>query len=123
MQEKPTPVHPTEIRTSISPSSEVELNTTSTLANYATEAAAFVRKYDVNEDQCTSLLLSYTNAHSHSYPMLIGDHFDEDMKNQMALFLAQKYMVDFNSSHCTPLSPSLFRLPWDLASDPDYVKV
>nr|CAD7570489.1 unnamed protein product [Timema californicum] len=35
----PTPVHPTEIRTSISPSSAVELNTTGTLANYATEAA------------------------------------------------------------------------------------
>nr|CAD7424966.1 unnamed protein product [Timema monikensis] len=31
-------VHPTEIRTSISPSSAVELNTTNTLANYATEA-------------------------------------------------------------------------------------
>nr|CAD7396801.1 unnamed protein product [Timema poppensis] len=31
-------VHPTEIRTLISPSSEVELNTTSALANYATEA-------------------------------------------------------------------------------------
>nr|CAD7409255.1 unnamed protein product [Timema cristinae] len=31
-------VHPTEIRTSISPSSAVELNTTSASANYATEA-------------------------------------------------------------------------------------
>nr|CAD7423355.1 unnamed protein product [Timema monikensis] len=31
------PVHPTEIRTSISPSSSVELNTTSALANYANE--------------------------------------------------------------------------------------
>nr|CAD7445906.1 unnamed protein product [Timema bartmani] len=31
-------VHPTEIRTSISPSSVVELNTTSALANYAIEA-------------------------------------------------------------------------------------
>nr|CAD7427681.1 unnamed protein product [Timema monikensis] len=37
-------VHPTEIRTSISPSSAVELNTTSALANYATEAACYVRK-------------------------------------------------------------------------------
>nr|CAD7575306.1 unnamed protein product [Timema californicum] len=37
-QEKPPPVHPTEIRTSISPSSAVELITTSALANYATEA-------------------------------------------------------------------------------------
>nr|CAD7430333.1 unnamed protein product [Timema monikensis] len=35
-REKPPPVHPTEIRTLISPSSAVELNTTSALANYAT---------------------------------------------------------------------------------------
>nr|CAD7453728.1 unnamed protein product [Timema tahoe] len=35
-------VHPTEIRTSISPSSAVELNTTSALANYATEAVGVV---------------------------------------------------------------------------------
>nr|CAD7397117.1 unnamed protein product [Timema poppensis] len=34
---KTTPVHPTDIRTSISLSSAVELNTTSALANYATE--------------------------------------------------------------------------------------
>ncbi|CAG2056142.1 unnamed protein product [Timema podura] len=37
-EEKPPPAHPTEIRTSISPSSAVELNRTSALANYATEA-------------------------------------------------------------------------------------
>nr|CAD7568577.1 unnamed protein product [Timema californicum] len=41
IQEKPPPVHPTEIRTSISLSSAVELNTTSVLANYATEAGGF----------------------------------------------------------------------------------
>nr|CAD7409284.1 unnamed protein product [Timema poppensis] len=35
---KTTPVHPAEIRTLISPSSAVELNTTSALVNYATEA-------------------------------------------------------------------------------------
>nr|CAD7440641.1 unnamed protein product [Timema bartmani] len=38
IEEKPPPVHPTEIRTSISTFSAVELNTTSALANYATEA-------------------------------------------------------------------------------------
>nr|CAD7392772.1 unnamed protein product [Timema cristinae] len=37
---KPPSVHLTEIRTSISPSSAVELNTTSALANYATEAGS-----------------------------------------------------------------------------------
>nr|CAD7438691.1 unnamed protein product [Timema bartmani] len=40
VEEKPPPVHSTEIRTSISPSSVVELNTTSALANYATEAGS-----------------------------------------------------------------------------------
>nr|CAD7437948.1 unnamed protein product [Timema bartmani] len=40
-EQKPPPVHPTEIRTSISPSSAVELNTTSALANYTTEADYF----------------------------------------------------------------------------------
>nr|CAD7575388.1 unnamed protein product [Timema californicum] len=37
-EEKPPPVHPTEIQTSIPPSLAVGLNTTSALANYATEA-------------------------------------------------------------------------------------
>nr|CAD7259710.1 unnamed protein product [Timema shepardi] len=37
-------IHPTEIRTLISPSSAVELNTTSALANYATEAGATASK-------------------------------------------------------------------------------
>ncbi|CAG2058298.1 unnamed protein product [Timema podura] len=41
--EKPPPVHPTEIRTSISPSSAVGLNTTGALANYATEAVEPLR--------------------------------------------------------------------------------
>nr|CAD7460535.1 unnamed protein product [Timema tahoe] len=39
LEEKSPQVHPTEIRTLISPSSAVKLNTTSAIANYATEAA------------------------------------------------------------------------------------
>nr|CAD7256674.1 unnamed protein product [Timema shepardi] len=45
--EDPSPVHPTEIRTSISPSSAVELNTASTLANYATEAGGTATVDDI----------------------------------------------------------------------------
>nr|CAD7258117.1 unnamed protein product [Timema shepardi] len=37
-RKKPPPVHLSDIRTSISPSSAVGLNTTSALANYTTEA-------------------------------------------------------------------------------------
>nr|CAD7574464.1 unnamed protein product [Timema californicum] len=56
--EKPPPVHPTEIRTSISPSSAVEqLYTTNALANYATEAVCIqgigkVESEEVNPDLC-----------------------------------------------------------------------
>nr|CAD7403469.1 unnamed protein product [Timema cristinae] len=45
---KTTPVHPTEIRTSISPYSAVEFNTTSALANYATEAGFILIKITPN---------------------------------------------------------------------------
>nr|CAD7265932.1 unnamed protein product [Timema shepardi] len=52
--EKPPPVHLTKIRTSISPSSAVDLNTTSALANYATEAATHIF-VGLNERKALSL--------------------------------------------------------------------
>nr|CAD7408130.1 unnamed protein product [Timema poppensis] len=48
-----SPVHPTEIRTLISSSSVVELNTTSALANYATEAKYLFLKGVENEQNGT----------------------------------------------------------------------
>nr|CAD7587454.1 unnamed protein product [Timema genevievae] len=51
--EKPPPVHPTEILTSISPSSAVELNTTSALANYATEAGVSIEDRRKGEDEAS----------------------------------------------------------------------
>nr|CAD7438463.1 unnamed protein product [Timema bartmani] len=59
--EKPTPVHPTEIRTSISPSSVVELSTTSALANYATEADIVL---DYSDSQADSFLFRADPKHS-----------------------------------------------------------
>nr|CAD7568122.1 unnamed protein product [Timema californicum] len=58
IKEKPPPVHSTEIRTSISPSSVVELNTTSALANYLTEAepsACAEDEFMCYNGQCVSL--------------------------------------------------------------------
>nr|CAD7571224.1 unnamed protein product [Timema californicum] len=53
--EKPPPVHPTEIRTSIYPSSADELNTTSALANYATEAEVSC-ELSISTKEATGLL-------------------------------------------------------------------
>nr|CAD7198137.1 unnamed protein product [Timema douglasi] len=54
------PVHPTEIRTSISPSSAVELNTTSTLANYATEAGFRLSALATSNLQVASVHCAHT---------------------------------------------------------------
>nr|CAD7194578.1 unnamed protein product [Timema douglasi] len=62
IQEKPPLVHPTEIRTSISSSSAVELNTTSALANYATEAEPALR-----EQQCSLYLVVPPSSPAPSY--------------------------------------------------------
>nr|CAD7257665.1 unnamed protein product [Timema shepardi] len=53
-KEKPPPVHPTEIRTSISPSSAVELNTTSALAIYATEVSKDPYNYTAHIELITT---------------------------------------------------------------------
>nr|CAD7427092.1 unnamed protein product [Timema monikensis] len=57
-QEKPPPVHPTETRTSISPTSAVELNTSSALANYATEPLVLLGWII---STCSSLIIVYLN--------------------------------------------------------------
>ncbi|CAG2057670.1 unnamed protein product, partial [Timema podura] len=63
-QEKPPPVHPTEIRTSISPSSAVELNTTRALANYAIEAAFYYRHYISQKVELRKNLLKFARNQS-----------------------------------------------------------
>ncbi|CAG2064168.1 unnamed protein product, partial [Timema podura] len=75
--------HPTEIRTSISPSSAVELNTTSTLANYATEAERKSRQMSRSETHSirgqVKLSLHYQRGtlmvmvhHARSLPLVSG---------------------------------------------------
>nr|CAD7400743.1 unnamed protein product [Timema poppensis] len=56
--EKPPPVHPTEIRTSTSPSSAVELNATRALANYATKAGNSLRPlFEISSTSSLLLML------------------------------------------------------------------
>nr|CAD7573311.1 unnamed protein product [Timema californicum] len=69
---KKNSVHPTEIKTSISPSSVVNLNTTSALANYATEAGLSpvlgVRVL------CRGLYLALSSLHVTAAAVLIESH-------------------------------------------------
>jgi hypothetical protein len=37
----------------------------------------------------------------------------KDAKLTLALYLADKYLANFESSHCVPLPREYFRLPWN----------
>nr|CAD7265411.1 unnamed protein product [Timema shepardi] len=89
---KTTPVHPTEIRTSISPSSAVELNTTSALANYATEAEIRSREYR----KCTTIELKESEKKVNTQPRYhqtpppsLSPMLPEGMEKRNELYLFQ----------------------------------
>lgn len=63
-----------------------------------------------------SLLLSYVSENSKQYPIDIGEDYTTEQRNQMAEYLIRKHLVDFKSTHCTPLPTEYFRIPWDLPS-------
>nr|CAD7427748.1 unnamed protein product [Timema monikensis] len=87
LREKPPPVHPTEIQTSISPSSAVELNTTSALTNYATEAV----RLDTPQVRCyikyRTMTLTQTRmvGQSHAYELALSIRDDDTHPDQTGM--------------------------------------
>jgi len=64
-------------------------------------------------NQCQTLLADYCEANSTSYPIEIGDsNLSIDTKLTLAFFLADKYLVNFDSAHCVPLPPDYLIEPW-----------
>ncbi|XP_041369981.1 phosphatidylserine lipase ABHD16A-like [Gigantopelta aegis] len=74
-------------------------------------------QYNVDADFCLAALKSYSEQDSPRFPMLIGDDWSQVEKNKMILYLASRYMEDFDSTHCTPLPPQFFKKPWNLTMD------
>lgn len=68
------------------------------------------------EELLHSLLLSYVSENSKQYPLDIGDEYTAEQRNQMADYLIRKHLIDFKSTHCTPLPTEHFRIPWDVPS-------
>ncbi|XP_060534495.1 phosphatidylserine lipase ABHD16A [Cylas formicarius] len=80
-----------------------------------------LRKYNVDENMCVSLLQSYISEYSTSFPMKIGEDFAERDRSQMALFLASKHLKDFKATHCISLPGEMFHPPWELNIEGDFV--
>ncbi|XP_063700519.1 phosphatidylserine lipase ABHD16A [Culicoides brevitarsis] len=62
-----------------------------------------------NERLCEQLFQSYFERRDRSYPVYIGESLEEEDKNQLVLYLIKKHLVDFKSTHCTPLPTEYFR--------------
>nr|CAD7400460.1 unnamed protein product [Timema poppensis] len=79
------PVHPTKIRTSISPSSAVELNTTTVLANYAAETGNnhFVNSRVLSFSAPSAINLEFSQVKFEEETN--NDWFEESLPNKSAL--------------------------------------
>nr|CAD7195773.1 unnamed protein product [Timema douglasi] len=79
------PVHPTKIRTSISPSSAVELNTTTALANYAAETGNnhFVNSRVLSFSAPSAINLEFSQVKFEEETN--NDWFEESLPNKSAL--------------------------------------
>lgn len=84
------------------------------LAGDSTHQTELWNQQGVEEDLCLATLKSYVEENSPFFPMNIGEGMSLSSKVQLILFLAQKHMIDFDSTHCPPLPPELFQIPWKL---------
>lgn len=107
------------IRTWLSAKSEVDR--ARILSSYTSE----------NLHLCESILGSYVaNQSSIVYPIELGKDSErnesieseskdlflsKDLKLTLALYVADKYLVNFESSHCQPLAKEYFQIPWSEA--------
>ncbi|XP_050499115.1 phosphatidylserine lipase ABHD16A isoform X1 [Diabrotica virgifera virgifera] len=81
----------------------------------------FLQKYAIDDRFCYSSLQSYISEYSKSYPMKIGEDWNDQDKAQVALYLAKNHMMDFKATHCVNLPPDMFRKPWDVIVESDFV--
>ncbi|XP_054733124.1 phosphatidylserine lipase ABHD16A [Anastrepha obliqua] len=74
-----------------------------------------------NDDLCMSRLITYASDQGKSFPMLIGEDYTEETRDQMAEFLLRKHFRDYKSTHCTPLPRDYFDIPWDIPIESGFV--
>ncbi|XP_007524493.1 protein ABHD16B [Erinaceus europaeus] len=90
------------------------------------QEAAYYARYRVDDEWCLALLRSYHGSceeeegeeawgpHGLPFPWLVGQSLSARRRRQLALFLARKHLKNLESTHCSPLEPEDFELPWRL---------
>ncbi|XP_061298298.1 phosphatidylserine lipase ABHD16A [Pezoporus flaviventris] len=78
------------------------------------EERALAQRCPVDERWCHAVLEAFAGDRDPPFPWSLGEDLSVEERQQLALFLAQKHLQNFEASHCTPLPPQAFRLPWTL---------
>ncbi|XP_045148684.1 phosphatidylserine lipase ABHD16A isoform X2 [Echinops telfairi] len=78
------------------------------------EEASIYSRLEVEEEWCLSVLRSYQAEHGPDFPWSVGEDMSAEGRRQLALFLARKHLHNFEATHCTPLPPQNFQMPWHL---------
>ncbi|XP_074101305.1 phosphatidylserine lipase ABHD16A [Cotesia typhae] len=74
----------------------------------------FTHGYPLNESLCIEKITnSLTKNTPATYPSSLGEDCDTVTKQQLLIYLANKYMEDQVSQHCSPLITELFHPGWD----------
>ncbi|KAG8513268.1 Protein ABHD16B [Galemys pyrenaicus] len=95
------------------------------------QEAAFCARHRVDDERCLALLRSYRarreqeqgaedawGPHGLAFPWLVGQDLSPRRRRQLALFLARKHLKNVEATHCCPLEPEEFQLPWRLEPVP-----
>ena len=95
-------------------------------SNLAQETALYAR-YRVDDEWCLATLRSYRERcqkelddaeawgpHGLSFPWFVGQGLSARRRRQLALFLARRHLKNLEATHCSPLEPEDFQLPWRL---------
>ena len=63
-------------------------------------------------DAAAAKLSSYVEANGGGteFPLDIGEDYTQEQRTEMVLYLANLYLVDFDSTHCTQLPSETFEM-------------
>jgi pimeloyl-ACP methyl ester carboxylesterase len=88
------------------------------------QEAAFYTRYHVDDDWCLTMLRSYRERrqedvetwgpHGPTFPWFVGQGLSPQRRRKLALFLARRHLKNVEATHCSPLEPEDFQLPWRL---------
>ncbi|RWS17393.1 abhydrolase domain-containing protein 16A-like protein [Dinothrombium tinctorium] len=84
------------------------------LSSEQVDQRRLLSQYLITEEYFLNALKSCVEKDGSSYPLSIGGEADTEEKIKLLLYLANKHLIDYDSTHCTPLPKHLFIEPWDL---------